>query len=237
VAAEPASRSADPAGRDSSGITTLLRAHQSTTARGGTLELTGTGPVLRSRLKHTGLDQIMTLREDPETLSTPLLATAVPADPAGIEAQTDALVRLTAYDVLPAAAADALSTAARTSLDTTPDTVRTREALAALEQMHAARREALEAARPTAAPGGTRPPGGQSAMSGRGAGGTDRARVTVVKTPGRLHGGAQRTRYGGSRRCAHVCAHLRDRVGSIRIRQDGTRVVRPVSGQTRSSER
>jgi hypothetical protein len=209
VAAEPASRSADPAGRDSSGITALLRAHQSTTARGGTLELTGTGPVLRSRLKHTGLDQIMTLREDPETLSTPLLATAVPADPAGIEAQTDALVRLTAYDVLPAAA-DALSTAARTSLDTTPDTVRTREALAALEQMHAARREALEAARPTAAPGGTRPPGGQSAMSGRGAGGTDRARVTVVKTPGRLHGGAQRTRYGGSR---------------------------PVSGQTRSSER
>ena len=155
MAAEPASRSADPAGRDSSGITTLLRAHQSTTARGGTLELTGTGPVLRSRLKHTGLDQIMTLREDPETLSTPLLATAVPADPAGIEAQTDALVRLTAYDVLPAAA-DALSTAAQTSLDTTPDSVRTREALAALEQMHAARREARrqaqESARPTAAP-------------------------------------------------------------------------------------
>ncbi len=140
---------------DSSGITALLRAHQSATAHGGALKLTRTGPRLRSRLQLTGLDRILTLTEDPPTPSAEILEVPPPEDPTSIEAQTESLVRLTAHDTLAPAAADALSTAARPAPAPTIGPVRSREALAALERLHAAsretRRQALDTARPPAA--------------------------------------------------------------------------------------
>jgi len=138
---------------DSSGITALLRAHHMATAHGGTLKIR-TSPRLRSRLQLTGLDQILTLTEDPTTPSTDILEVPPPADPSSIEAQTESLVRLTAHDTLAPAAADALGTAAQPA-PATIGPVRSREDLAALEQTHAARRDArrkaLETARPPAA--------------------------------------------------------------------------------------
>ena len=140
---------------DSSGITALLHAHHRATAHGGTLTLTRTGPHLRSRLQLTGLDQILTLTEDPPTPSTEILEVPPPADPSSIEAQTESLVRLTAHDTLAPAAADALSTAAQPAPTPTIGPVRSREDLAALQRTHTARRDArrqaLDTARPPAA--------------------------------------------------------------------------------------
>ena len=140
---------------DSSGITALLRAQRSATAHGGALTLTGPSPHLRSRLQLTGLDQILTLTDDPSSPSAEILEVPPPADPSSVEAQTESLVRLTAHDTVAPAAAAALSTAARPGPSPTIGPVRSREALAALEQLHAARRDArrqaLETAQPPAA--------------------------------------------------------------------------------------
>jgi anti-anti-sigma factor len=140
---------------DSSGITALLRAHQSAAACGGALELTSINPVLRSRLQLTGLDQILTLVDGAPATSPPLLVMPETTDPSSVEAQTESLVRLTSQGTLPAAAADALNAAAQNAADTAAETmtgpVRSRDALAALEEMHAdgreGRRRALDAAR------------------------------------------------------------------------------------------
>jgi anti-sigma B factor antagonist len=136
---------------DSSGITALLHAHHSATARGGTLRIR-TGPRLRSRLRLTGLDQILTLTEDPPTPSAELLEVPPTADASGIESPTESLVRLTTHDTLAPAAADAPSAAAQPAPAPTIGPVRSREDLAALEQLHAARREARRQALNTARP-------------------------------------------------------------------------------------
>jgi len=137
---------------DSSGITALLHAHHRATAHGGTLTLTRTGPHLRSRLQLTGLDQILTLTEDPPTPSAELLEVPPTADPSSIESQTESLVRLTTHDTPAPAAADAPSAAAQPAPAPTIGPVRSREDLAALEQLHAARREARRQALSTARP-------------------------------------------------------------------------------------
>ena len=144
---------------DSSGITALLRAHQTAGAHGGRLELTRISAVLRSRLQLTGLDRILRPRDDANAPSPTLLVLPTASNPSSIEAQTESVARLTAQDTLPSAADDALSAAAQNSAETAAEAaaevVRSREALAALARTHAARREARRQALDTARRGST----------------------------------------------------------------------------------
>lgn len=142
---------------DSSGVTALLRAHQAASARGGTLTLTRAGSVLRSRLELTGLDQVLTLVEDAPALSADILRVPPPEDPSSIEARTESLIRPSSREPFAPAAADAFSSAAQPAPGPMMAPVRSRDALAALEETHAARKEARRQALDTVRPQACRP--------------------------------------------------------------------------------